>query len=70
VCFNYDDVAILHPWACCKQSALLPVILLQLWGMVPDLTGGFHQLTSAYQDFVSQNMNKVLSLHTAIFVLT
>jgi hypothetical protein len=42
---------------------------LQLWGMVPDLTGGFHQLSGAYQDFVSQNMDSILSLHTAIFVL-
>jgi hypothetical protein len=23
--------------------------LLQLWGMVPDLSGGFHQLSAAYQ---------------------
>jgi hypothetical protein len=37
--------------------------------MVPDLTGGFHQLSGAYQDFVSQNMDSILSLHTAIFVL-
>jgi hypothetical protein len=42
---------------------------LQIWGMIPDLTGGFNQLSSAYQDFVSQNMNSVLALHTAIFVI-
>jgi hypothetical protein len=47
----------------------LPVLPLQIWGMIPDLTGGFNQLSSAYQDFVSQNMNSVLALHTAIFVI-
>jgi hypothetical protein len=37
--------------------------------MIPDMTDGFAQLATAYQGFVSQNMNSVLGLHTAVFVL-
>jgi hypothetical protein len=41
----------------------------QVWNMIPDMTDGFSRLSTAYQDFVTQNMNSVLGLHTAVFVL-
>jgi hypothetical protein len=41
----------------------------QIWNMIPDMTDGFSRLSTAYQGFVSQNMNSVLGLHTAVFVL-
>jgi hypothetical protein len=37
--------------------------------MIPDMTDGFAQLATAYQGFVQLNMNSVLGLHTAVFVL-
>jgi hypothetical protein len=40
-----------------------------IWNMIGDMTDGFSRLSTAYQDFVSQNMNSVLGLHTAVFVL-
>jgi hypothetical protein len=41
----------------------------EIWGMANDLTDGFAQLSSAYEDFVKSNMASVIGLHTAVCVL-
>jgi hypothetical protein len=42
----------------------------EIWSMAPDLTDGFSQLSSAYEDFVKSNMASVIGLHTAVCVLS
>jgi hypothetical protein len=37
--------------------------------MIPDMTDGFSQLSTAYQGFVASNMNAVKGMHTAGFVI-
>jgi hypothetical protein len=58
-----------HSYTITTLSDIGVACRFQVWNMVTDMTDGFSQLSTAYQNFVNTNMNAVKGMHTAIFVI-